>query len=96
MSNPLLMEGISDAVGFVGGALAGLWLGQFSASTSSPPATTTAHPRHPAGRPGGGAGLQLARAWRRRRHTEDGERGVRGTRQPVGTRHRAGAPVARP
>ncbi|ART47360.1 hypothetical protein [Acidovorax carolinensis] len=24
----LLMEGVSDAVGFVGGALAGFWLGQ--------------------------------------------------------------------
>ena len=25
----LLMEGASDAIGFVGGALAGFWLGQF-------------------------------------------------------------------
>ena len=25
----LLLEGVSDAVGFVGGALAGYWLGQF-------------------------------------------------------------------
>ena len=27
-TNRLLMEGVSDAVGFVGGALAGFWLGQ--------------------------------------------------------------------
>lgn len=27
MTNKLLLEGLSDAVGFVGGALAGYWLG---------------------------------------------------------------------
>lgn len=27
-TNRLLMEGVSDAVGFVGGALAGYWLGR--------------------------------------------------------------------
>ena len=27
MANKLLIEGVSDAVGFVGGALAGFWLG---------------------------------------------------------------------
>ena len=29
--NKLLVEGLSDAVGFVGGALAGYWLGQLLA-----------------------------------------------------------------
>ncbi len=28
MANKLLLEGLSDAVGFVGGALAGYWAGQ--------------------------------------------------------------------
>jgi len=28
MSSKLLLEGISDAVGFVGGALAGFWIGR--------------------------------------------------------------------
>ncbi len=28
MSHPLLTEGISDAIGFLGGALAGYWLGK--------------------------------------------------------------------
>lgn len=28
MSHPLLTEGISDAIGFLGGALAGYWIGK--------------------------------------------------------------------
>ncbi len=28
MSNPLLTEGISDAIGFLGGALLGYWIGK--------------------------------------------------------------------
>ena len=30
MKNSLLIEGVSDAVGFVGGALLGFWLGSVS------------------------------------------------------------------
>ena len=62
----LLIEGLSDAVGFVGGALAGYWLGQFLGwemfgegySGTSIGAILLVGL-------GGGLGLQLARAWRR-------------------------------
>ena len=69
--NKLLLEGLSDAVGFVGGALAGYWLGRLlgldifaegydSASIGGILLVGL----------GGGLGLQGARAWRRSR--EDG------------------------
>lgn len=62
----LLKEGLSDAVGFVGGALAGFWLARWlgfdlfaegygAGSIGAIVAVGL----------GGGAGLQLARAWRR-------------------------------
>jgi F0F1-type ATP synthase assembly protein I len=62
----LLLEGISDAVGFIGGALAGYWIGQLlgwnlfaegygSASMGAIVLVSI----------GGGAGLQAARHWRR-------------------------------
>ena len=61
----LLLEGVSDAVGFIGGALAGYWLGQFlgwdifsegynGASIGAIALVGL----------GGGSGLQLARLWR--------------------------------
>ena len=64
-ASQLLLEGVSDAVGFVGGALAGYWLGQFlgwdifsegynSASIGAIALVGL----------GGGGGLQLARLWR--------------------------------
>ena len=67
MGNKLLMEGISDAVGFVGGALAGYWLGRWigfdifaegygNASIFGIVLVGL----------GGGLGLQLARRWRAR------------------------------
>lgn len=63
--HPLIVEGLSDAVGFVGGALAGFWLsrllgfdlfaeGYGSASLVGIAAVGI----------GGGLGLQLARRWR--------------------------------
>ena len=63
----LLLEGVSDAVGFIGGALAGYWLGQFlgwdifsegynGASIGAIALVGL----------GGGGGLQLARLWRAR------------------------------
>ena len=63
----LLVEGLSDAVGFIGGALAGYWISQFlgwdifsegynSASIGAIALVGL----------GGGGGLQLARAWRSR------------------------------
>jgi hypothetical protein len=64
----LLLEGLSDAVGFVGGALAGFWIGQllgwnlFSAgyNGSSMGAILLVGL-------GGGIGLQLARRWRKQK-----------------------------
>ena len=63
----LLLEGVSDAVGFVGGALAGYWLGQllgwniFSEGYSGASIGAIALVGL-----GGGGGLQLARFWRSR------------------------------
>ena len=73
MSSPNpFVEGISDAVGFVGGSLAGYWAGQFlgwnifsagydSASMGGILLVGL----------GGGAGLHLARFWRARQKAKD-------------------------
>ena len=73
MSNPNpFMEGVSDAVGFVGGALAGYWVGQwlglniFSAGynyTSMGGILLVGL--------GGGGGLHLARFWRAKQKAKD-------------------------
>ncbi|MBC7437444.1 MAG: hypothetical protein H7332_15425 [Bdellovibrionales bacterium] len=66
--NPLLLEGLSDAIGFVGGALLGFWLGQllgfniFAEGYSNASIFGILLVGL-----GGGAGLHLARAWRRSR-----------------------------
>jgi predicted lipid-binding transport protein (Tim44 family) len=68
MAHPLLVEGLSDAIGFVGGALAGFWIGQwlgldiFAAGygTASILGILLVGA-------GGGLGLQGARRWRRLR-----------------------------
>lgn len=65
MGNPLLLEGVSDAVGFVGGALAGFWLAQwlgldpFAEGYGLASVTGILVVGL-----GGGFGLQLARRWR--------------------------------
>ena len=67
----LLIEGLSDAVGFVGGALAGYWLGQFLGwdifsegyDGSSIGAIVLVGL-------GGGGGLQAARFWRTQQKDE--------------------------
>ena len=69
--NPLLLEGLSDAVGFMAGALAGYWIGSllgleiaatgYSYTTIGGIALVGV---------GGGLGLQLARRWRRSRATK--------------------------
>jgi len=68
----LLVEGFSDAVGFIGGALAGYWLGQFLGwdifSEGYSPGTLGAIVLVGLG---GGGGLQLARRWRAQK--KDGE-----------------------
>ena len=67
----LLMEGASDAVGFVGGALAGFWLGQllgfdiFAAGYGTASLAGIALVGL-----GGGLGLHAARRWRASRRTK--------------------------
>ena len=71
----LLIEGVSDAVGFVGGALAGFWLARllgfdlFSEGYGAGSVLAIL-----AVGLGGGAGLGLARRWRRARAASDSER----------------------
>jgi hypothetical protein len=66
-ASQLLLEGVSDAVGFIGGALAGYGLGQllgwdiFSEGYSGTSIGAIALVGL-----GGGSGLQLARRWRSR------------------------------
>ncbi len=65
MKNSPLLEGISDAVGFVGGALLGFWGGQLTGMDLFAPGYGAAS----IGAIllvglGGGVGLQLARRWR--------------------------------
>jgi len=65
--NKLLVEGLSDAIGFVGGALLGFWLGRLLGADVFAPGYGNASI---AGIVlvglGGGLGLQLARKWRNR------------------------------
>ncbi|WP_101049853.1 hypothetical protein [Macromonas nakdongensis] len=73
MSNPLLVEGVSDAVGFLGGALAGyglarvLGLDPFSEGYDLATIVGIG-----AVGLGGGLGLQLARRWRLARRPKTG------------------------
>lgn len=65
MSNKPLQEGLSDAIGFVGGALLGFWLGRWLGFDVFAPGYGNAS----VGGIvlvglGGGAGLQIARRWR--------------------------------
>ncbi|MDB5891732.1 MAG: hypothetical protein JWP47_2563 [Polaromonas sp.] len=68
----LLLEGLSDAIGFVGGALLGYWLGRllgldiFAAGYSNSSIFGIVLVGL-----GGGLGLQLARRWRSRRKAKD-------------------------
>lgn len=71
MTNKLLLEGLSDAVGFVGGALAGYWIGillgwdifaEGYGGTSIVAIVLVGL--------GGGLGLQGARRWRARKGGE--------------------------
>ncbi len=71
--NPLL-EGLSDAVGFVGGALAGYWAGKllgwniFSAGYDNASIGAILLVGL-----GGGAGLHLARFWRGKQKSKDSD-----------------------
>ena len=67
MDKSLLVEGLTDAVGFVGGALLGFWVGSllgmhiFSEGYDSASIFAILLVGL-----GGGLGLQLARGWRKR------------------------------
>ena len=72
----MLIEGISDAVGFVGGALLGFWIGRlfglniFDAGYSNSSIVGIVLVGL-----GGGLGLQIARRWRARLNTKQGKQG---------------------
>jgi hypothetical protein len=65
MKNNLLLEGISDAIGFIGGALLGFWVGRllgldiFAAGYGNDSIGAIVLVGL-----GGGLGLQVARKWR--------------------------------
>ncbi len=65
MGSTLLMEGVSDAVGFVGGALAGYWLARlFGIDMFAAGYDTASIVGIVLVGLGGGLGLQAARRWR--------------------------------
>jgi hypothetical protein len=68
----LLLEGLSDAVGFVGGALLGFWIGRLlGLDIFADGYGNAAIGGIVLVGLGGGGGLQLARAWRARRKKAD-------------------------
>jgi hypothetical protein len=72
--NKLLLEGLSDAIGFIGGALAGYWLGRllgwdlFAEGYGGASIGAIALVGL-----GGGLGLQTARRWRSRQSQARGD-----------------------
>jgi hypothetical protein len=63
--NDALLEGLSDALGFVGGALLGFWIGQLLGwDVFAPGYGNAAIAGIVLTGLGGGLGLQLARRWR--------------------------------
>lgn len=65
MKNSPWLEGVSDAIGFVGGALLGFWAGQLLGwSIFASGYTNASIGGIVLVGLGGGAGLQLARRWR--------------------------------
>ena len=73
--NQALLEGLSDATGFVGGALLGFWIGRvLGLDVFDPAGYTNASIAGiaPVGI-GGGLGLQLARRWRLSRAARSNE-----------------------
>lgn len=74
MDKSLLLEGLSDAIGFVGGALLGFWIGRlFGLNIFSEGYGSASMVGIVLVGLGGGVGLQLARRWRKRSNanTED-------------------------
>ena len=71
--HPLLIEGLSDAVGFIGGALLGYWAGVLlGLDIFSPGYGPSQVGAIALVGLGGGGGLHLARRWRRSRREEGG------------------------
>ncbi len=71
MSKSLLAEGLSDAVGFVGGALLGFWLGRlFGLDIFAAGYGNSAIGGIVLVGLGGGVGLQVARRWRARQNQD--------------------------
>lgn len=72
MNKSLWLEGLSDAIGFVGGALLGFWIGRLLGLDIFSEGYNNANI---AGillvGLGGGGGLQAARRWRRARSDSD-------------------------
>jgi hypothetical protein len=63
--NPLLLEGLADAIGFIGGALLGFWLGlAFGLNIFDEGYSNASIAAILLCGLGGGVGLQLARRWR--------------------------------
>ena len=70
----LLLEGISDAVGFVGGALLAFWVGRFfGLDIFAEGYGNSAIAGIVMVGIGGGLGLQLARRWRRAQEKKDSQ-----------------------
>jgi predicted lipid-binding transport protein (Tim44 family) len=95
--NRMLLEGVSDAVGFVGGALAGYWLGRlFGLDVFAPGYGTASILGILLVGLGGGLGLQAARRWRaaaRQAGSSQDKQSpwLRRARHAVRTRRHAGA-----
>jgi hypothetical protein len=69
MANSQLLEGVSDAVGFVGGALLGFWVGRLLGfDIFAPGYGTTSIVGIVMVGFGGGLGLQIAKRWRASRN----------------------------
>lgn len=65
---PSLLDGVADAIGFLGGALAGFWLGQFAGfDIFAPGYGTKALLGIALVGLGGGLGLHAARRWQQQR-----------------------------
>lgn len=74
MGSPLLTEGLSDALGFVVGAMLGFWLGQgLGFDVFAPGYNSTSMIGIALVGLGGGLGLQGARRWRSHHASQDKE-----------------------
>jgi len=72
--NKLLLEGLSDAIGFIGGALLGFWMGRlFGLNIFDPGYGNASIAAIVLVGLGGGIGLQLARRWRAKKNRQKEE-----------------------